>query len=408
MAGNGVVLKPASLTPLIGERIRQTFEKAGLPEGLVRTVHGGGRIGEALVESTGAARSSSPARSRSAARSGESAPSGMKGSVLELGGKDPQIVCADADLANAISGCVWGGFANAGQTCSGIERVYVVSDVADALHRGRRARDRAAHRRRPARVGHRDRPDGLGGAVRDRHRAGRRRRRERAPSGSPAARARSTGMNGELHRPDRADRRHARDADHEGGDLRPGAADHRRSTPRRRRSSSPTTPNFGLGASVWTKDRAKGERMAHADRVRDGLDQRPLLLPRRLPVLVGRRQGLRASAARTRSSASTSASNIKLVAWEPGWTRDIWWQPYDRNAGRGASAPRRGCSTAATASAPRRFARAADPAAAGRRPHARKGDKRSGLGVGLSSRDRTPAARSRSAGRGRRPAWFGP
>src|SRR3954463_8497971 len=52
MAGNGVVLKPASLTPLIGERIRQIFEKAGLPEGLVRTVHGGGRIGDALVKSS--------------------------------------------------------------------------------------------------------------------------------------------------------------------------------------------------------------------------------------------------------------------------------------------------------------------------------------------------------------------
>src|SRR4029077_559141 len=51
MCGNGVVLKPASLTPLIGDRIRQTFEKAGLPEGLIRTVHGGGRIGDALVKS---------------------------------------------------------------------------------------------------------------------------------------------------------------------------------------------------------------------------------------------------------------------------------------------------------------------------------------------------------------------
>ena len=51
--------------------------------------------------------------------------------MLELGGKDPQIVCADADLANAVSGCVWGGFANAGQTCSGIERTYVVEAVAD-------------------------------------------------------------------------------------------------------------------------------------------------------------------------------------------------------------------------------------------------------------------------------------
>ena len=52
MAGNGVVLKPASLTPLIGERIQETFERAGVPEGLVRTVHGGGAVGQALVESS--------------------------------------------------------------------------------------------------------------------------------------------------------------------------------------------------------------------------------------------------------------------------------------------------------------------------------------------------------------------
>ena len=60
----------------------------------------------------------------------------LKGSVLELGGKDPQIVCADADLANAVSGCVWGGFANSGQTCSGIERTYVVESVADRFLEG--------------------------------------------------------------------------------------------------------------------------------------------------------------------------------------------------------------------------------------------------------------------------------
>ncbi len=53
MAGNGVVLKPASLTPLLGERIREVFEKGGLPEGLVRVVHGGGRIGDALCRSIG-------------------------------------------------------------------------------------------------------------------------------------------------------------------------------------------------------------------------------------------------------------------------------------------------------------------------------------------------------------------
>src|ERR671911_778837 len=52
MAGNGVVLKPASLTPLLGERIQEVFELAGVPEGLVRTVHGGGAVGQALVESS--------------------------------------------------------------------------------------------------------------------------------------------------------------------------------------------------------------------------------------------------------------------------------------------------------------------------------------------------------------------
>src|SRR4030095_871520 len=61
---------------------------------------------------------------------GEACARRMKGSVLELGGKDPQIVCADANLTNAISGATWGGFANAGQTCSGIERTYGGGGVA--------------------------------------------------------------------------------------------------------------------------------------------------------------------------------------------------------------------------------------------------------------------------------------
>src|SRR4029078_6812849 len=52
MAGNGVVLKPASLTPRLGERIEAIFEKGGLPQGLVRTVHGGGAVGEALARSS--------------------------------------------------------------------------------------------------------------------------------------------------------------------------------------------------------------------------------------------------------------------------------------------------------------------------------------------------------------------
>src|SRR3712207_710655 len=130
MCGNGVVLKPASLTPLIGERIARAFEAAGVPEGLVRVVHGGGRVGNALVESS-AAKVFFTGSVDVGRRVGVAAAERLKGSVLELGGKDPMIVLDDANLRNAIAGCVWGGFANAGQTCSGIERVYVTRPIAD-------------------------------------------------------------------------------------------------------------------------------------------------------------------------------------------------------------------------------------------------------------------------------------
>src|SRR6478735_3901729 len=135
MAGNGVVLKPASLTPLLGERIAKVFEKGGLPEGLVRVVHGGGRIGDALCRSS-VGKVFFTGSVEVGRKVGEVCAGELKGSVLELGGKDPMIVCSDADLDNAISGAVWGGFANAGQTCSGIERVYVMREVADRFVEG--------------------------------------------------------------------------------------------------------------------------------------------------------------------------------------------------------------------------------------------------------------------------------
>ena len=81
-------------------------------------MHGGGAVGQALVESS-AGKIFFTGSVEVGRGVGEECARRMKGSVLELGGKDPQIVCADANLAHAISGAVWGGFANAGQTCSG-------------------------------------------------------------------------------------------------------------------------------------------------------------------------------------------------------------------------------------------------------------------------------------------------
>jgi acyl-CoA reductase-like NAD-dependent aldehyde dehydrogenase len=130
MCGNGVVLKPASLTPLIGQKIQEVFERAGFPEGLVRTVHGGGAVGGALVESS-AAKIFFTGSVDVGRRVGIQCAEQLKGSVLELGGKDPMIVLSDANLSLAVAGGLWGGFANAGQTCSGIERVYVMNDVYD-------------------------------------------------------------------------------------------------------------------------------------------------------------------------------------------------------------------------------------------------------------------------------------
>src|SRR4051794_24570982 len=142
MAGNGVVLKPASLTPLLGERIQRIFEKAGFPEGLVRTVHGGGRVGDALAKSS-AGKIFFTGSVEVGRKVGEVCARQLKGSVLELGGKDPMIVCADANLDHTISGALWGGFANGGQTCSGIERAYVLREVAqpfiDGVVRGAEA-----------------------------------------------------------------------------------------------------------------------------------------------------------------------------------------------------------------------------------------------------------------------------
>src|ERR1700710_772034 len=99
MAGNGVVLKPASLTPLLGERIRNVFEKAGLPEGLVRVVHGGGAVGDALAKSS-AGKIFFTGSVEVGRKVGAVCAERLKGSVLEVGGQGPMILCAHRDLAH--------------------------------------------------------------------------------------------------------------------------------------------------------------------------------------------------------------------------------------------------------------------------------------------------------------------
>ncbi len=128
MAGNTVVLKPSELTPLVGKKIGEIFEKANLPKNVLQIVTGDGKTGAALVESapdkimfTGSVETGKKIAANAAKN--------LTPVVLELGGKDPMIVFADADLEKAASGAVWGAFTNSGQACSSVERLYVEESV---------------------------------------------------------------------------------------------------------------------------------------------------------------------------------------------------------------------------------------------------------------------------------------
>lgn len=134
MAGNTVVIKPSELTPLTGIKIGEIFEKAGFPKDAVQIVSGAGETGAALVEAAPdkVAFTGSVATGRKIA---EAAAKNLTSVVLELGGKDPMIVLADADLEAAANAAVWGAFCNAGQNCASVERLYVHESIAEELTR---------------------------------------------------------------------------------------------------------------------------------------------------------------------------------------------------------------------------------------------------------------------------------
>ncbi|MHB1785033.1 MAG: aldehyde dehydrogenase family protein [Acidimicrobiales bacterium] len=124
-AGNTVVLKPSEVTPLVGLAIGALFADVGAHPGIVQVVTGGPATGEALVRS-GVATIVFTGSVRTGKLVMRAAADTLTPVLLELGGKDPMIVCSDADLDRAAAGAVWGAFQNAGQTCMSVERVYVV------------------------------------------------------------------------------------------------------------------------------------------------------------------------------------------------------------------------------------------------------------------------------------------
>lgn len=325
--GNAAILKPSEHTPYTGLLAEDLARDAGLPDDLVQVVVGGGPTGEALVRAgvdkiffTGGA---GTGRSVLAAAADSLTPA-----VLELGGKDAAIVLEDADLERTARGIVWGSFVNAGQTCIGVERAYVVEEVFDAFLREvlvqvRRLKAGSA-------------PDLSMGPM-------------------------TTGA--QLHRVEaQLDDAISRGAVVVAGGCRTDPASNvleptvltnvdPGSLVLREETFGPLLPlipvkdaeealrqansgAFGLSASVWTRDRARGEELAH--RIRAGsVCVNDALTHYAIPGLpfggvgesgYGRCKGLEGLAELTRTRS--------VVVDLPGLKREPWWFPYSKTTER--------------------------------------------------------------------------
>ena len=336
-AGNGVVYKASPHTALAAERIARVFARAGLPEGLLQLVHGGTDTGRALVAAdvdqvrfTGSLDAGRDVLAASA--------HGLKRAVLELGGKDAMVVCADADVPRAVAGAVWGAYANAGQSGGSIERAYVVGDVHDRFLAGVVSGARALRLGDP-----RDDLTEVGPLV-----APARLERVReliddavaqgavlhcgGPLGAPpvpgldgawCAPAVLTGVTEEM--------RLARE-EVPGPVLAVHRVDDEQAAIRGANASG-----LGLGASVWTADRYKGARIARELSV-GMVWMNDHLVTRSAPQLPWGGVGGSGFGRARGAIALRTAAEPKVVTWSPPVGRPLAWFPYDTTLRRAARA----------------------------------------------------------------------
>ena len=329
LAGNGVVFKPAPRAGLAGERIARVLARAGLPEGLVRVVHGGADTGAELAGArvdkllfTG-----SPATGRAVARACVSHDVEV---TVELGGKDAMIVLSDAHIARAAAGALWAGCAAAGQARGAVERIYVVPEVAERLVAQLVARARALT------VGDPRDPRVQVGPLASARRVERVRELVEEAVAQGATLHCGGPLGGALYAP-----AVLTGVTHEmrvmrepvGGPvlavMTVGSV-----------SEAIALANdsaYGLGASVWTADRYRGLRIARR------LDAGMVWLNDHLPSPAVSRGPWGAAAGsglgRTLGEAGLRAcAQEKLITWDPSGTRGLWWGPYDELSARAAKA----------------------------------------------------------------------
>ncbi len=329
LAGNGVTFKPAARACLSGERILRVLTRAGLPEGLVRIVHGGPHTGVALAQApvgkvlfTG-----SPAVGRVVART---CVSREKEVTVELGGQDAMLVLADANLPNAVAGALWAGFAGAGQARGAVERIYVARELHDrflsALVAGARA----------LRVGNPADPHTQVGPLASRRRA----EHVNALVEEAVAQGARLHCGGPLPAPPGT----------RGSFFAPAVLTGATRAMRVLREpidgpvllvapfeeideaiALANDSDFGLGASVWTDDRYQGSRIARE--LQAGMvwlnDHLPGPTVARGPWGAAAGSGL----GRTLGEAGLRAcAQEKLITWDTPRLRGLWWGPYDRSS----------------------------------------------------------------------------
>ena len=128
-----MIFKPSELTPLTALELEKIYLEAGLPEGLFQVVLGFGETGQLLSRHPGIAKISLTGSVPTGRRIMADAASTLKNVTMELGGKSPLIVFADADLDNAVSGALLANFYSAGEVCSNGTRVFVHRSVLGAF-----------------------------------------------------------------------------------------------------------------------------------------------------------------------------------------------------------------------------------------------------------------------------------
>ncbi len=134
-AGNAVVFKPSELTPGVGVRLAELFAESVPEQPVFQTVTGLGETGAFLAKDPRVKKIAFTGSTATAKRVMAACAENLTPIVAECGGKDAFIVDSDADLPAAAEACLWGAMSNAGQTCVGVERVYVVDAVYEPFMR---------------------------------------------------------------------------------------------------------------------------------------------------------------------------------------------------------------------------------------------------------------------------------